>query len=598
MRVNQHPLNPRASDTGFDKSDKTPPWGQDRLMTIFRILTSSFTLLFTMFWAHIAFAQSWVQVEAQPNEPGAIARANAYAAENEGVASFRLRSGWYAIVIGPFATEDQARGELLALRGRRAVPNDAFVADGRNFREQVFGAEGSLALPSEPTEPLEPLRAGEESPEDARLSERLLSREERAQLQVALKWEGFYNSVIDASFGPGTRRAMAAWQENRRYEPTGILTTLQRRELVDGYLDVLQSLDMRPVIDTTAGIEVEMPAGLVTFDRYESPFVHYKPLTDDGVKAFLISQTGDQNTLTALYDILQTLEVVPVDGPRTLRREDFFIEGRSNEIQSYTYARLTGGTVKGFSLIWPAGDEKRFTLAKDTMITSFSPRQGVLPETAGSGVQDIDLLAGLDIRRADRTRSGFYIDRDGAVLTTSEAVRQCERVMVNEDVRVDVVAEFPALGLALLRPSEPQTPIQIARLAIGEPRLQSDIALAGYSFGGVLSAPSISFGTLADLKGLDGDTRVQRLAVTSAPEDAGGPVFDGSGAVLGMLLDTATSGRTLPGDVAFAADAPILAEFLSENGVSAAASDTSEAMAPEDLTLLAADLTVLVSCWN
>ncbi|MEP2139338.1 MAG: serine protease, partial [Erythrobacter sp.] len=482
-------------------------------MTIFRILTSSLTLLFTMIWAQTAFAQAWVQVEAQPNERGAIARANAYAAENDSVASFRLRSGWYAIVIGPFASEDQARGELLALRGRRAVPSDAFVADGRNFREQVFGSADRVLVPSEPSEPLPPLRAGEESPEDARLSERLLNREERAQLQVALKWEGFYNSVIDASFGPGTRRAMAAWQENRRYEPTGILTTLQRRELVDGYLDVLQSLDMQTVIETSAGIEVEMPAGLVTFDRYEAPFVHYKPLTDDGVRAYLISQSGDQNSLTALYDILQTLEMVPVDGARTLRREDFFIEGQSDDIQSYTYARLTGGTIKGFSLIWPAGDEKRFTLAKDSMITSFSPRQGVLPETAGSGVQDIDLLAGLEIRRADRTRSGFYIDRDGAVLTTSEAVRQCGRVMVNDDVRAEVVAEFPALGLALLRPSKPQTPIQIARLAINEPRLQSDIALAGYSFGGVLSAPSISFGTLADLKGLDGDERVQRLAV-------------------------------------------------------------------------------------
>lgn len=566
-------------------------------MTIFRNSTRFFAFVLALVWAHAASAQSWVQVEAQPNERGAIERASDYANIIDGVSSYRLRSGWYAIVVGPFATEDAARGELLALRGRRIIPNDSFVADGRNFREQVFGSD-TIARPSEPAEPLPPLQAGEETPEEARRSERLLSREERAQIQTALKWEGFYNSVIDASFGGGTRRAMAAWQEDRRYEPTGILTTLQRRELVDGYQSVLNSLDMRPVIDTNAGIEVDMPAGLVTFDRYETPFVHYKPTTDDGVKAFLISQSGDRNTLTALYDILQTLEVVPMDGPRTLRNEDFFIEGQNDETQSYTYARLTGGTVKGFSLVWPAGDAKRFVLARDAMLTSFSPREGVLPDTAGTGVQDIDLLAGLEIRRADRTRSGFYIDRDGSVLTTSEAVRQCGRVIVNDEVRADVVAEFPALGLALLRPTEPQTPIQVARLATQVPRLQSDIALAGYSFGGLLSAPSVSFGTLADVKGLDGDTRVKRLSVTNAPGDAGGPVFDGSGAVLGMLLDTKKSARTLPGDVAFAANAPVLAEFLSQNGINPAASDSVEELAPEDLSLLAADLTVLVSCWN
>ena len=566
-------------------------------MTITAVFMRSFAVFLAFFWAQAAFAQSWVQVEAQPNEARAMERANDYANLIDGVSSYRLRSGWYAIVVGPFASEDSARGELLALRGRRLIPNDSFVADGRNFGEQVFGSD-TIARPLEPAEPLPPLQAGEETPEEARRSERLLSREERAQIQTALKWEGFYNSVIDASFGAGTRRAMAAWQEDRRYEPTGILTTLQRRELVDGYLSVLNALDMRPVIDTNAGIEVDMPTGLVTFDRYETPFVHYKPATDDGVKAFLISQSGDRNTLTALYDILQTLEVVPVDGPRTLRSEDFFIEGQNDEIQSYTYARLSSGTVKGFSLIWPAGDTKRFTLARDAMLTSFALREGVLPDTAGTGVQDIDLLAGLEIRRADRTRSGFYIDRDGAVLTTTEAVRQCGRIMVNDEVRAEVVAEFPALGLALLRPSEPQTPIQVARLATQEPRLQSDIALAGYSFGGLLSAPSISFGTLADIKGLDGDTRVKRLSVTNAPGDAGGPVFDGSGAVLGMLLDAQSGTRTLPGDVAFAAKAPVLAEFLSQNGVNPAASDSAEELAPEDLTLLAADLTVLVSCWN
>ena len=80
-----------------------------------------------------------------------------------------------------------------------------------------------------------------------------MTREDRALLQTALQWEGFYNSTIDASFGPGTRRAMSAWQEANRFEPTGILTTLQRRLLIDGYLDVLRSLAMAPVVDANAG---------------------------------------------------------------------------------------------------------------------------------------------------------------------------------------------------------------------------------------------------------------------------------------------------------------------------------------------------------
>ena len=283
---------------------------------------------------------------------------------------------------------------------------------------------------------------------------------------------------------------------------------------------------------------------------------------------------------------------------RALRRNSFTLEGANDEIISQTFVKRDGETLKGFSLIWPAGDEKRFRLALDAMQKSFLTTDAVLPETAGSTGQNIDLLAGLEIRRADRSRSGFFIDGAGAVLTTSEAVHQCDRITLNDEADAEITARDEALGIALLRPNEALAPISVATLLQSEPRLQSDIAISGYSFGGVLTAPSLTYGTLADLKGLDGDARVQRLSVASEPGDAGGPVFDGSGAVLGMLLDRENGGRQLPGDVAFAADAPVLQEFLAAHGVTPAASASGEALAPEDLTLLAADMTVLVSCWN
>ena len=65
-----------------------------------------------------------------------------------------------------------------------------------------------------------------------------------------------------------------------------------------------------------------------------------------------------------------------------------------------------------------------------------------------------------------------------------------------------------------------------------------------------------------------------------------------------MLLGDDDGAKQLPPDVAFAAVAPVLVEFLTENGVNPAAADPAAAMAPEDLTVLAADLTVLVNCWE
>ena len=496
-------------------------------------------LISACFLTNLAHAQSWVQVEAQPSEAQAIQRAEAYASRLPDVNAFRTGTTWHVVALGPYDPVE-AQEKLLQLRAARQIPADAFISDGRSFSTRVFGTGVASLAPDTTTEtpaPAPVLTPGEETPAEARSAERQLGREDRQLLQIALKWEGFYNSAIDASFGPGTRRAMSAWQEANGFEPTGILTTLQRQELTDRYLDALRSLAMAPVADAQAGIEIEMPANLVAFDRYDAPFAHYEPKGEDGVKVILISQSGDNATMAALYDIMQTLTIVPLNGSRALRRNSFFLEGANDKIVSHTFVKLAGDAVKGFTLIWPAGDEKRFRLALDAMEKSFVTTDAVLPDTAGTTGQNIDLLSGLEIRRADRSRSGFFIDGSGGVLTTREAVRQCARITINDDFDAVIAAEDASLGLALLKPSEALAPLSVARLASAEPRLQSDIAIAGYSFGGILSAPSLTYGVVEDLKGLNGDTRIKRLSVANEPGDAGGPVFSGTGAVLGMLLE-------------------------------------------------------------
>lgn len=555
-------------------------------------------VILTLVLTSAAHAQNWVQIEAQPGAARALERAEAYARILPDVNAFRTGTTWNAIAIGPFSSEDDARRRLLELRAQRLVPSDSFVSDGRTFRERIFGTSIAAVLPT-PTTPAPVLEPGEETPAQARRNERDLSREDRALLQTALRFEGFYSSVIDAAFGPGTRRAMSAWQESNGYEPTGILTTLQRRELIDGYQSVIASLGIAPVVDEAAGIEIDLPTALVTFDRYEAPFAHYEPATDDGVQVILISLSGNATTLAAYFDIMQMLEVVPTDGERNLGRESFTIEGQNGRIQSHTFARRAGDAVKGFTLVWPVGDDRRYRMALDAMKASFRTNEAILPDGLGSGVQDIDLLSGLEIRRPERSGSGFYIASDGAVLTTTNAVSQCRRITLDEEVEADVIAENGPLGLALVKPRQALAPLSIARLAVDEPRLQSDVAVSGYSFGGLLSAPTLTFGTVSDLKGLNGDMQVQRLSIASEPGDAGGPVLAGSGAVVGMLLAENDDGnRQLPGNVAFAADAPVLVEFLTANGVTPSATDIGETIPPEDLTLLATDMTVLVSCWN
>jgi hypothetical protein len=574
-------------------------------------------------WTGLAQAQdqgiAWVQVEARPTLAEASQRARDYAASLPDVNGFRLDGGWYGIVLGPYYRDDAER-VLEVYRSEGRIPRDSYIQlssalgqqfwpIGANILErgsivpEVEDAPEALPEPEPSAEaPLTtlPERSADETPEEARRSEARLSGSERRQLQIALRWAGYYDAAIDGAFGRGTRSSMAQWQAANGFETTGVLTTAQRAALLEQYNAPLTSVGMEMVRDDRAGIEIAMPLGAVGFTRYEPPFAEYDATGDLGARVLLISQPGTRTALYGLYDIMQTLDIVPLDGPRERGQTSFTLEGRNDRIVSYTEARLEAGQIKGFTLIWPAGDDARRTRVLDEMKASFRAYGGALdlPGEAGALV-DIDLMAGLSVRKPRLSRSGFYVDRSGTVVTASEAVEGCRRITLDSDVEASLVAEDRALGVAVLRPAVPLAPAEIARFAPQPPRLKSDVAVAGYSFGGVLGAPTLTFGALADTSGLMGETELDRLDLAAQPGDAGGPVLAFDGAVTGMLLPRPDRGRQLPGEVSFAADADAVRDVLTDAGFAGAlaAPDGRTLSAPE-LTRLAEGMTVLVGCWD
>ncbi|SFI54493.1 serine protease [Celeribacter neptunius] len=576
-------------------------------------------------------AEQWIQIEAQPTLTQATEAAQGYAASLPNVVGFALPGRWHAIALGPYATEVEAESARQALRADRQIPGDSYITDGARFQSPFWPVGANLAVLSAattapdtppaalseeaadqvteaamtPGETLEqPPVVLDETPAEARASERQLDRSEREALQIALRFAGTYNSGIDGAFGPGTRRAMSEWQTLKGYEPTGVLTSRQRGEVLAAYRNAIDSLGMRPVVDEVAGIAIELPMGLVKFDSYAPPFAKYSATDGSDAQVLLISQTGDEATLGGLYEIMQTLEIVPMDGPRSRDKNSFTLTGSNARITSHTEARLVNGTVKGWTLIWPAGkgpsDEKRHQMALDAMKASFAPTDGILPDAYGDGAeQDIDLMAGLDIRRPEKAGSGFYVDDTGTVLTSADLVAQCARITLTDGNEATVSATED--GLALLTPSEPLAPLAVAAFDSHLPRLQSEVSVAGFAYADRLDAPTLNYGLMAEHKGLSGEEDLLRLAMNTLPGEAGGPLMNTAGAVIGMLLPTSAipeaQGRSLPEDVAFAYDMEKLVGFLSANGVTATASDMAST-GDADLVTIGRDLTVLVNCWN
>ncbi|PZR01044.1 MAG: peptidoglycan-binding protein [Cereibacter sphaeroides] len=549
---------------------------------------------------------TWVQIEAQPTLAEAKERAEAYASAFPDVAGFALRSGWFGIVLGPYASEE-AQTKLTDLKRERLIPSDSFIAYGRDFRDRFWPDETQAPTPElQITEPVPEATATsplqDETPEQARATEAALDKEERQELQTALQWFGFYASSIDGAIGPGTRTAMAAWQEANAAEPTGVLTTRQRDTLVGAHKAAVAELGLQKVSETEAGIEIDLPMAMIAFDRYEPPFARFSEKDGSGVSVLLISQPGDEPALRGLYDFMQTLQIVPLEGERSRTERSFEIQGRNGEIESFTHVELAGGLIKGYTLVWPVGNGGKMERVLAAMESSFRPLGDRALDPGLAPMDDAQregMLSGLEVRKPILSRSGFFIDATGTVLTTPDVLQSCARVTIDGDQEMKVRLSDTSSGLAVLTPDRPLSPPAVASFQRAAEPAGAEVAVAGYPFEGELTSPTLTFGLVEALQGLDGEPGLKRLSLPAKTGDAGGPVVDGTGAVVGMLLPRTKDGtRILPPDVTFAATAEAIEARLLTEGITLNLATQQGALPPEDLTRRATGMTVLVSCWD
>ncbi|WGV16266.1 serine protease [Fuscovulum ytuae] len=556
--------------------------------------------------------QVFIQIEAKPSLTEGRDRADAWAAMFDAVNGFVLTSGWHVVALGPFDRAD-AVARLDSLKRENLIPRDSFVSDGSSYRARFWPPEGSpapetaTAAPSEAAtaapEPTQEPAQPDETPDQARASESLLTQDEREQIQTALNWFGFYNSAIDGAFGRGTRASMTAWQEANGFDPTGILTSLQRGTLVANYEAQKAALGLQTITEPEAGVEVTLPTALVEFDHYEPPFVHFIARDgSDDLRITLISLPGDQTALYALYDTLQSLAIMPTTGPRDRGERSFTLRGESGSVTSQAYAELSRGLIKGWIVTWNPTADLPVDRILSAVEASFRPigdralDPGIVPM---DGATKAGLLSGLELRKPRLSASGFFIDAEGHVLTHADAVAQCGRITLDTTTEARITFTDPASGIALLAPVSPVAPPATAEFQLAPDRIGAEIAVAGYSYGEALPAPVLTFGTLAAAEGLEGQQGLKRLALTALPGDAGGPVVDNTGAVLGLLLPaTDDPARILPDGVSFAATGPAIAQALTAQGITLTQAARQGALPPEDLARHTARMTVLISCWE
>jgi S1-C subfamily serine protease len=567
--------------------------------------------------ASVAQDMRWIQIEAQPSLLEAETRARIYAQEFPDTQAHSIGSGWYAITLGPLP-EDQADLRMSQLRARAAIPRDSFLATGANYRQRIYpigptptavtpaqtakadvvqeeAAQVSVSETVESAAPEPSITVHDETLSEARASEGLLSSEEKMDLQRYLQWAGYYNSTIDASIGRGTRRAMAAWQTDNGYEDTGVLTTAQRQRLRAQYFAIFDGLGLETHRDLEAGISIDLPKEVVAFDAYAAPLAHFKSQeTSSPAHVFLISAAGNRGDLAAIYGVLPTLSIVPMNIEKSLNKDRFVITGAGTTTRTFITASHASGEIKGFGLIWPNQNEEQFDRLVAHMRKSFDTFSGTLDPSLSVAINDPETEFGVAIRKPAFVKSAVFVSDQGHAITDTSDLEQCSALTIGGTYDAEIIARSET-GAGLLSPKSDFNPISYAKLG-NAVRKGDKTFLSSYPYGGRLGLASVTQATVAETSDLSGNTEKFRLDFLAEPGDFGGAILDQSGNLTGILVSQDDTGRVLPKNVNFAAASDALASMMQSAGLRLSSGKTQRL---DDMALIASAQNILtpIECW-
>ncbi|MDA7451904.1 peptidoglycan-binding protein, partial [Planktomarina temperata] len=431
------------------------------------LLYSLMALMLT--WAQAALAQStlprqvWIQLETRLNLEASLDSIEIYARDLDNVNGFEINGGWFGVAIGPYDPE-QADAALQKFRAEGVIPRTSFTTTGASFGARFYppavaaqpaadtdraaNTAPQTAPPTEEPAAEQPISPAEQL-KQAKASESAMTEAEKKYLQRALAWAGFYESAIDGLYGSGTRAAMKSWQNANGYNATGVLTAAQRAALIAEYQFLLAGLGFEDVVDAQAGITLRLPSALLAPASYDPPFATYAAKDTGLAQVILISQRGDRDRLAALYEVMQTLSILPETGPRNLAKSSFTIEAYDDRLHTTGFATLQGGDIKGLIFVWPRGDTARRARVEEEIFTSFTSLSGTLGEAPilSAGLTPQESLGGLTIRQPSFSQSGVFISREGHVLTAAQDFSECGKLQLQDGLPLSIAAQNAELAV-------------------------------------------------------------------------------------------------------------------------------------------------------
>jgi S1-C subfamily serine protease len=199
--------------------------------------------------------------------------------------------------------------------------------------------------------------------------------------------------------------------------------------------------------------------------------------------------------------------------------------------------------------------------------------------------------------------TGFFV-APGRVVTNNHVVRGCTKAIQarypnRASYTATITGQDDTNDLALLHTEMPNLSFASFRF---QPVLGEAVAAYGFPYAGVLSSSgNFTLGNITALSGMKDDTRFLQMSTPVQPGNSGGPLLDIFGRAVGVVvaqLARMENDRSVPQNVNFAIQSPIVINFLSAKGVTPNLDNSSTGVQrpPSEVADMAKKFTVQIYC--
>jgi peptidoglycan hydrolase-like protein with peptidoglycan-binding domain len=344
----------------------------------------------------------------------------------------------------------------------------------------------------------------------------------RKAAQDALEWLGFYNGINDGDFGKRTRDAILAFQSSVHAPADGTLSTPELKALLAAAQKARDAAGFKVVSDPKTGAKIGAPVKLL----------NARP----GARLdFASSADAD---LGALYASLSAATATRKVAYKTIKPDAFFVvSGQDGAIMFYTRFdknETARPPVRGFTFAYPGAQAAQLNLIAIAVANSFEPFPGAAA-APGSGAP----------ATAPQPAATALVIAPSKALTALRADECPNPAVAGKPVRIE--RADAATGLTMLAGDFASNG---EALSFGAPA--QDLVVLGFD-GPRLAASSASFA----------DDKMRPVLTAAVDKGAGGgPVFDRSGALVGLVAPIADEPKRVAGVALAAAHAMITLEAV------------------------------------